>query len=381
MKRNVLGDRQAGSIRLVDVHWFASANDSRVVTQLLQPAKKDGEPGVFESIRENGWKLDEPILVQPFDTIGYDINGLRYTADLAIAERLNMLELWKNNDETLSLYNTMKAIWLDENDEPIRPLYMGIDGNRRGLSLPAILAGMKDAELFTIPVVCRVFGDNSERLVEQISANTSRTMKGVQNLTWPDILKATVKVLDNGGNENSLRRAFGKVGTAQKAYAIVKLSIETATTAKDKGMPTFYNRCAVLDRPAKADRGYSAGGWVPAESLDKEELRKILKDGASYEKLESYVAKVYAGSGGRVTVTDKTVWENTTADVGSPFDMLRKLHVNGEAFGTFKDKYPELFSAHYYGGISEPEVQPAEVVKAPAKAPSKAPAKAPAKAK
>jgi hypothetical protein len=382
---NYLADRATGLVPFALIHWFATANDSRVTTEPLKLASKNGEPGVFESIREEGWKQNEAIDVQPFDTVTYAINGIRYTADMAIAERLTQMARWKADSEANGgeLYALMLSIWFEDGDinKPIRPVYMGIDGNRRALAMPSILLGVKEPELFTVPVVCRYYADNLERLVAQLSANTQRTMSGVKNLTPADFLKAGVKILDGGGNENTLRRAFGKVGTAQKIYAVIKLSHETADYAKSKGYNTLLHRCTAIDAPAKSERQYVENGWVPVESLDKEQLRTVRKaqpvDGETVSEaigkaLETYIVKVFDGAGRKASVTDKTVWDNTTADSGSPFDLLRKLHLEGKPFLGLKESHPELFSAHYVGAIAEPaKSEPAKSEPAKSKSKSK----------
>lgn len=365
----VLANKAFGMVPLGLIHWFPQTNDSRVETKAIQQAGKNAEQGVFESIRENGWKQDEPVYVMPFDALVFAINGIKYTADMALNARLEQMAEWRKNDETLPLYDTMRAVWFHDGDldKPIRPIYMGIDGNRRAAALPEILTTWDNPESFVVPVVCRVFESNQERIIAQLAANTSRQMSGVKNLGWPDYLKAGVRILDNGGNENALRQAFGKVGTAQKVFGIVKVSHLTAEYAKANGFKTLLERCS-LDNPKKDERVYAPGSWVPAESLDKEKLRGILKEHANSKEaagvaLESYVKEMFAGKANAPKVTGKDVWENVTADVGSPFDVIRKLHTSGQSFGPLKESYPELFSARYSGFIAEPtDVQPVGTV-------------------
>lgn len=374
----MLKDRELGKVNLRDVHWFASANH-RVTTDLLKPAGKNSDPGLFEAIQERGWKEDETIIVQPFP-LPYKIGNVEYTADLAIVERQNALELWRQADETIALANAMEKVWCDDEGNFHRPLYMGVDGNRRGLSLPRILANASDATLlnFYIPVVCRVFGDNTERVVEQVSANTARQMSGVKNLTWPDICKAATQILAAGGNENTLRRALGKVGTAQKAYAIVKLSLETAKP----GRPSLLERIG-MERPKKAEYGYAEFGYVSAESLDKEKLRKILKgeplavadESAKLPKadrLERYIASTFVeGTSTVEKVLGKDEWREVPAEAGSPVDKIRQIHLSNGNFLALLESNPELFSAQYTGTIAVKQPEP-EVKQPKAKAKVKA---------
>lgn len=394
----VLNDREMSRVHFSLIHWFPQTNH-RVQTDTLKasPGKENAEHGVFESIRERGWKEDAVILVQAFP-IPYAINGVEYTADHAVADRQAKLEQWRASDETIALANAMEKVWIGEDGQFIRPLYLGIDGNRRGLSLPAILANASDSVLtnFTIPVVCRSYGDNLERVTDQISANTDRQQTGVKNLTWPDICKASKLILANGGNENTLRRLF-KVGTAQKAYAIVTLSNATAEPHKR----TLLERIE-MPRPDKANFAYVAGGYVSAEALDKEHLRAIVKgtprpmgEGKTDEsatlpqkdRLERYIADTFV-PGGRTTavVMDKEQWKAVPAEANSPFDKIRQVHLTNGTFAALMESNPELFSARYTGSIAAPvqdltelsdklgkeSVKMATSVKAPAKAKVKA---------
>lgn len=363
----------AQSVKVSDVHWFAEHNSARYKQPYLTAGikRKDGsvKGGVFESLMERGWATELPCQVMPLPCSGV-------TADDAVKERKQTVEACEKvgNLELAAVY---KAMWCTPDGGYIKPKYAANSGFTRGLSLGfVLLAASKQHDLdgtkfsvgdFEISVVVKVFANEVERLQEQAFENVSRTMSGVTDMGWPDILKSGHALLVAAGKDacqRTLRKAFGD-GTGQKAYAIL------AADAKYPEL-NLVERIS-KSRPKDFDRlvDYSPDGYIPATSIPQN--ASALQNAVTAVDAEMWLKeKVFGKSGNEPKVMSKKQWDALyvvhKVQKGSPMGEIIDAHIAGHGIDKVLIKWPQLTLANCVCSIA---IDTEPVAKAPtAKAPT-----------
>lgn len=372
-KRSELKDGDHVALPVAYVHWFPSLNNSRANKNRHLPKgrevkDKETQGGVYESLRDMGWQSELPAQVGPMP---YAHNKLA-TVENAIKERQALLKEWESSEDTLAMANVMRDVWFP-NGKAIEPLVFGNSGNGRGLSLPYILTDKVQREAaagrtfepsaYVVHCLIYEFPSEAERVVRQSFENESRSMKGVLDTSWPDRLAAAQTILQSkGGNESKLRDAFG-VGNAQKAYRILQANNQ---------FPSLHLLDRInMPRPDKFQRtpeGYQAGGYIPAQSIEKEALKKAIDTGKA-TTIETYIKDTVFGGKNEPKTVAKPVWvtiRDTEAQPGSPMALIAKCHIAGVGFDEVREAYPELFSANYNGSIGSGKTIEAKATKAKA---------------
>jgi len=340
---------QSGLVLLAFVHWFAGTNKSRHATNKLRGNAKN--PGLFEAIRDGGWKPEHAPVVIPMSAT---------ESKQAVAERKGLVAAWQaSDDETENqLAKVMSAVWCPAG-EYVVPKFKGHTGNSRGTSLPWILASLveksagenREVDLagYSIPVVVREYASAMDALIDQIQENSDRTLKGVANLSGADQLVAAKAIMSAGGSEADVQRALGQRGAAQKAFKVIKAGL--------------MDRC-LLPAPdgfAKQPE-YVAGGYIPYSKVRQDKLGEAMKEG----KVESYLRSAIEGTVNATKVADRKVWESLQAasQPGSPMRLIADCHLAAGGFQDVFAKYPELYDANYVGSVAEPTASVAKVATA-----------------
>lgn len=336
---------QSGIVLLAYVHWFAHTNKSRQQTNKLRANAKN--PGLFEAIRDGGWKPEHAPVVIPMTA---------QESREAMAERKGLITAWlaSDNEDEHRMAVVMRQVW-----EGSVPKFKGHTGNSRGTSLPWILASLveksagenKEVDLtsYSIPVVVREYASAMDALIDQIQENSDRTLKGVANLSGADQLVAAKAIMSAGGSEADVQRALGQRGAAQKAFKVIKAGL--------------MDRC-LLPAPdgfAKQPE-YVVGGYIPYSKVRQDKLGEAMKEG----KVESYLRQAIEGTVNATKVADRKVWESLQAasQPGSPMRLIADCHLTGSGFQEVAARYPELYDANYVGSVAEPTASVAKVATA-----------------
>lgn len=338
---------QSYAIPIALIGWLPEMNAAREKQPLLHAdATKTGtKPGVFESLVSRGWSSELPAqaIVATADQVKQLLHYRKAAIEAYIAEGRN------------DLANICREMWADKNGKLLEPVFVGNSGFTRGLSLPEVVLAKAikatsegdstfTAASFTVQVVVKEFATEDARVIEQVFENESRNMVGVTNMGWPDLLKggrAILAAAGNRANEAMLRRAFGKVGTAQKVFAIL--------TADGRFPSLRLVERICMDKPENFDKGvdYSATGYIPVTAIPQQ--AGGLKNAPDAEAAEAWLKKEVFSEGNAAKVTAKPVWEGLAASFkmedGSPMHAIAKAHLDGIGFAGIADKYPQLFKA------------------------------------
>ena len=333
---------QSGIVLLAYVHWFANTNASRVVSNRLRANANN--PGLFEAIRDGGWKPEHAPVVIPMTAA---------ESKAAVAERNGLLAAWRSSesDDEKRMASLMADIWADH-----VPKFRGHTGNSRGTSLPWILLSLADKlagegkqfdTAYSIPVVVRQYSSKMAELIDQIQENSDRTLKGVVNLTGQDQLVAAKAIMAAGGIQADVERALGQRGAAQKAWHIISAGL--------------MDRC-LMDTPEGFSKNptYEKGGYVPVSRIRQDKLAVAIKEG----KVEAYLQAIIEGTSNETKVVDKKAWQaiQSVAEVGSPMRLIADSHLSGVGLAEVYAKYPELYVAGYVGSVASAVVEkPAKV--------------------
>lgn len=315
-----------------DVHWFqvfdpktgeyASDENTRGSEsfdnpmQDLVPAadvkrEKDGSikplPGKGQVINlTRGWQSSGGVM----EVYALDSDGKK----AAVAQRKRQIALWEAAGGVYKdVAQTAKRVWGFVSAKtgkavknPPAPSYGGNMGFRRAYAIMGAIHLLNYSRpnspeySYSVPIEVREYEGELERLTRHAWENEYKDA-GASKYSQTDYVLIARKAIGALGTEADLTRCLKSRGTAQKCYAFAKL---------DSKFPTLKLVERVLADPPKLDGKqkrypYGKGCYIPFSTLDKEDLRRLLKggkkEGIEYQpaekpdEVESYVRAAMEG--------------------------------------------------------------------------------------
>ena len=272
--------------------------------------------------RPEGWipSLGIPNVYQPSDKA--ILKKYQDETVKGLGSLLTALEADSNGDATYTLDDGIKVtvtkearilafrkMYMDAKGKFIVPEYFGVNCFRRFnvlLEANAIRLRRKDALILEIPVLFTKYGSDAERFEACVLENTLK-MAGALKPSYQDMLLSTIKLLQCGSNQSTIRRLHG-AGLGQKLFALAELN-------------RLYPKTKVAERVAN--------GEIEFGPLGKEEIRKLMdtanasawKISAPEKDVESFLLNPKAAEGNKPKMAKREELEGVATR--SPIKLIQ----------------------------------------------------------
>ena len=198
--------------------------------------------------------------------------------EIAFKERQDMIDRWRSepSGNYKGLANVAERLWFP-NGKPADILVFGNECFRRSIGVMGAiyrrhLPPMGDDSLrFNIPVNVVEWASEKARIQDHLRENTGKD-EGRQKLNTLDFLNHAVMLYSTDpfhAKEADLVDAGVKRGTAQKLFRYTKLA--------HKHRPVKLIERAFMKMPESGITEYSPDCPIPIESIDKEEVQRLLQ--------------------------------------------------------------------------------------------------------
>jgi hypothetical protein len=257
-------------VSLAELHAFSGDNISRVGALF----KDDADQKTLVAAMFPGWNEELGIIG------AYKLS--KEQAEEGVKERSKLHALLQAETEDVEIKvegktfvasaNDRLAAWeaaYMKNGKVIAPTYGQVFGFRRNSILPTVNAIRRKAQLQpieSIPVSIKSYENDLERFEDTISENTLKNF-GTRTLSDVDRISAAQRLFHEGATQTHLRRVF-KDGMGQKLHALCTLD-------------HAHKDLNIVKR--------LIAGELQFGPLDKEEMRKLVKDAATSEAVAKYV--------------------------------------------------------------------------------------------